>query len=336
MIIKILKTIRKIILVILIIIGSLYAFLWIWNFFVKPLPNEKIQYGVTFSKPYALQLELDWKKTYLAILDDLKVRNLRLSAYWPEIEPTPGRYNFRDLDFQINEAAKRDAKIILAVGRRLPRWPECHIPKWAQELPESEQQQKMIDLIKLIVKRYDKNNAVEYWQVENEPFLVKFGICPTTIPEFLDDEIALVKSLSNKPIIITDGGEFGDWVRSRKRGDIFGTTMYRIIWKESIGYFRYPLPPTYFKFKDFITRAISKNNKTVVIEMQAEAWGPKPIPYLTLEEQFQSMDFDSFKNNILYARRTGFDEIYLWGVEWWYWLREQGDNRFWLEAKSLF
>lgn len=336
MIFKILKIIRNIIFGVLILIGLLYASIWIWNFFVKPLPNEDIDYGVTFSKPYAFQLGLNWEKTYLAILDDLKVKKLRLSAYWPEIEPKSGKYTFSDLDWQINEAVKRDAKIILVVGRRLPRWPECHIPEWAEKLPESEQQKKILDLIKLIIERYDKEEAIEYWQIENEPFLTKFGVCPTTIPEFLDTEIALVRQLSSKPIIITDGGEFGDWVRARKRADVFGTTMYRIIWKDGIGYFRYPLPPTFFKVKDFITKKMSKNNKTIVIEMQAEAWGPKPIPYLTIEEQFESMDFEDFKNNILYARKAGFKDVYLWGVEWWHWLREQNNGRFWEEAKKLF
>jgi len=41
------------------------------------------------------ELGLDWKKTYLAILDDLKVKNLKLVAYWDLIEEEPGVYNFQ-------------------------------------------------------------------------------------------------------------------------------------------------------------------------------------------------------------------------------------------------
>src|SRR3989338_5721806 len=47
---------------------------------------EKIIWGVTFSKPYAQGLGLDWKETYLAILDELNVKNLRIPAYWNELE----------------------------------------------------------------------------------------------------------------------------------------------------------------------------------------------------------------------------------------------------------
>ena len=48
------------------------------------------------------------------------------------------------------------------------------------------------------------------------------------------------------------------------------------------------------------------------------------------------MNFARAQSTVEYASRTGFDEIYLWGVEWWYWLREkQGDGRFWRLGKGL-
>jgi len=43
------------------------------------------------------------------------------------------------------------------------------------------------------------------------------------------------------------------------------------------------------------------------------------------------------KNNITYSKRAGFPDIYLWGVEWWYWEKEvNGDPALWNEAKKLF
>jgi len=48
------------------------------------------------------------------------------------------------------------------------------------------------------------------------------------------------------------------------------------------------------------------------------------------------MDLDKFKGIIDYAQRTGFEEAYLWGVEWWYWKKEHGNNALWQEAKKLW
>ena len=48
------------------------------------------------------------------------------------------------------------------------------------------------------------------------------------------------------------------------------------------------------------------------------------------------MNFARTQTTIDFARRTGFSEIYLWGVEWWYWLKEeQRDVRFWDLGRGL-
>src|SRR3972149_2790253 len=94
---------------------------------------EHISYGVSFSQYYSEELGLSWKDTLASVLDELRVRKLRLSAYWPRVEPERKNFQFTDLDFQVNEAKARNVEIILAVGRRLPRWPECHIPDWVKD-----------------------------------------------------------------------------------------------------------------------------------------------------------------------------------------------------------
>src|SRR5574344_2870622 len=88
------------------------------------LKHRQGEFGATFSKEFCEDLKLDWKEAYIAMLDDLKVRNLRLPAYWDEIEKEEGAYDFTDLDYMVNQASSRGAKIILVVGRRQPRWPE--------------------------------------------------------------------------------------------------------------------------------------------------------------------------------------------------------------------
>ena len=73
------------------------------------------------------------------------------------------------------------------------------------------------------------------------------------------------------------------------------------------------------------------------VELQAEPWGPKLLYDISLEEQEKTMNAEQFKKNIEYAKKTGFDYHYLWGAEWWYWMKEkQGDPSIWNEAKMLF
>src|SRR3989344_8328551 len=99
---------------------------------VREIPKE-LTYGVSFSKFHSDELELDWRETMSAVLDDLRARNIRFSAHWPLVEPKDGRFNFSELDYQMNEARKREVSVILAVGRRLPGWPECHEPDWLSQ-----------------------------------------------------------------------------------------------------------------------------------------------------------------------------------------------------------
>lgn len=333
-----LKIIKWILIYIILFILLVYLSLWVWNIFVDELPQEEARFGVTFSSLYAQQLGLDWRETYIAILDDLQVKRIRIPAYWPNVEPEKGKFNFDDLDFQINEAAERDVDIILAVGQKLPRWPECHIPDWAKS--DDDYENVLMSYVEKTITRYSDVDAISHWQIENEPFLTGFGDCPPFDKELLDKEIALAKLLDSRPILITDSGELGDWVRARRRGDVFGTTMYRDVWFKRTIRFRYPLPPTWFEFKNIVSKVIAgpdSADDVIVIEMQAEAWGKDPIPFLTLEEQLKHMDFEAFKENIIYAKRAGFPDIYLWGVEWWYYLKTIQDiPEFWDHAKTLF
>jgi hypothetical protein len=296
-------------------------------------------FGVTFSVRRAEEFGLDWQRAYVDILDDLGVKKLRLPAYWDTIHQTPDQFSFFELDWQIAEAERRDAEVILVVGQRLPRWPECHIPEWAVELSSEEREQKLLEAISEIVNRYKGSPIVKYWQVENEPFLPGFGDCPDFKSEFLDKEIALVRSLDNRPIVVTDSGELSVWVLAARRADVFGTTMYRKIWSDRLpgdGYLTYYLPPSFFHLKANLIKYFAGAEDIIVTELQAEPWGPKATYEMPIAERDQSLSIEQFKNNVTYARNVGFREAYLWGVEWWIWERESGRPEFWEYARTLF
>jgi hypothetical protein len=304
----------------------------------KPQP-ETIKYGMSFNTLYARELGLDWKVTYDAILHELGVRKLRLAAHWPMVEPQPGEYNFAELDYQIAEAEKVGAEVILAVGRRLPRWPECHIPDWSRSLSWDEQTEYLRSYITVIVERYRTSPAVKIWQVENEPFLAMFAFehCGPLDEEFLHTEIALVRSLDeSRPIMVTDSGNLGTWYGAYRAGDIFGTSVYVHFWNPELGQFRTFLPPWFYRVKERVMELRYGDKPTVLIELSAEPWLVAPVTTVPLEVQFTRMNVEKLMDIIEYARATRYETQYLWGAEWWYWLHMQNESSMWEFGKELF
>lgn len=298
--------------------------------------NADAKLGITFSQRYAADIHLDWKEAFLATLDDLGARKIRLPVYWDLVEKREGEYDFSDMDWQLEEAGKRNAEVILVVGQKVPRWPECAIPEWAKQ-DDEKRKSRLLKFVAATVKRYQNNPEVKYWQVENEPFL-RFGICPKPDADLLDREIALVRLLDpSRKIIVTDSGELSLWYQAAKRADIFGTTLYRTIWKDGLGFFDYPIGPRFFHFKYWMNKALAKQNNAIVIELQAEPWISGWTTAQPLEDQFRSMNAEKLKENVEFAQKVGFPEIYLWGAEWWYWLKTEMDHpELWEMAKGLF
>ncbi|MEX0651840.1 MAG: cellulase family glycosylhydrolase [Candidatus Paceibacterota bacterium] len=305
---------------------------------IKEAP-QKITYGVSFNTLYAEELHLDWKETYIAILDELGVRQLRLSAHWPMVEPERDALNFSELDFQIAEAEKRGADIILGVGRRLPRWPECHIPTWAGSLTWDEQKVEIREMITEVVNRYKSSEVVTYWQVENEPFLGVFAQeeCGVLDKDFLKEEIDLVRELDpTRAILVTDSGNLGLWAGAYTSGDVFGTSVYVYFWNPEIGPFKSILPPAYYRIKDNVMGLLFGRKESLLIELSAEPWLLQPVVDTPIEVQLERMNIEKFEEIITFAQETRFNTQYLWGAEWWYWLKERGDDSFWLRAQELY
>jgi len=325
---------------IVIIMGALVlASFFILSFDYSPV--DKLTYGVSFSRFHSDELGLDWKETYLAILNDLEVRNFRFSAHWPLVEPEAGRYNFKELDFQMEEAKKAGASVILAVGRRLPGWPECHEPEWVSNLTEDKKRENILKYIETVVNRYKDYENIKFWQVENESFLTFFSkhACGDLSIDFLDKEIGLVKDLDpSRPIIITDSGEFGTWYKAYQRGDVFGTSIYLYVWwRNFIGPLRYPITPAFFRIKHNLIRMIYGDKPSIVIELSGEPWLLEPIVNTPIDTQLSRMGIDKFNEMISFSSQTGFDTFYLWGAEWWYWMKEKQDHpEFWERAKEIF
>lgn len=299
---------------------------------------EQITYGASFSKLHAEELGLNWADAYRAMLNDLQVKHLRLTAHWPMIEPNRGEYNFDEIDYQMTEARKAGADVILAVGLRTPNWPECHHPAWSLNMNKEEKEKALLEYIELVVNKYKNAPNLKYWQVENEAFL-KFATqyCDKADEELLKREIDLVKSLDpNHPILMTDSGEFGKWYKPWQHGDVFGTSQYLYVWYNPFGAVRYPIGPWFFKLKRNVMEFLYGEKKALLIELGAEPWLDKPIKDASDEEQFARMSIAKFKEVVAFGTRTSFDEQYLWGVEWWYYQKQKGNSEFWDYAKEIF
>lgn len=330
------KKILKFIFKTLLVLFSLACVLLI--FFNIPVgkENSEAKLGVTFSMRYANDIGIDWRAAYLATMDDLGAKKIRIPIYWDLVEPREGEYDFSDLDWQMSEAQKRQAEIILVVGQKVPRWPECFIPEYLKN-DDAKRKDELIKFIDVAVARYRNNSAVKFWQVENEPFL-KFGECPSLDIDLLDREIATVRAADpTRKIIVTDSGELSLWMQAEKRADVFGTTMYRTIYSAKYGFYTYPIGPRFFQFKYWMNRLLIGQKNAIVIELQAEPWIAGWTTNQPLEKQFVSMNAERLKENVSFAKEVGFPEIYLWGVEWWYWLKVgQNHPEVWDTAKTMF
>lgn len=309
--------------------------------------DKKISYGVNFSNKYAQELNLDWKKTFDTIVAEIPTRKYRLVVYWDEVQKNPNSYDYSNIKYQLEKLDKYpDSEVILNIGRKVIRYPECHEPKWWQEIREDKDRKiALMKYVEQTVKELKNYKSIKYWQVENEA-LFPFGQCTslTDLPDLLRDEANLVRKLDpTRKIIIQDSGEGGFWIPSALTGDYLGVSMYRKVWFDFFGILsanysfpiKYPLGPVFYRMKAFILGI--NPDKIKITEVQAEPWGPVRNYLLRDDEVNLTMSQQDFNSVFEYTKSSGFDEFYLWGVEWWYHMKELHKNNFyWDTAISKF
>ncbi len=321
-------------------LSALLLFAWTQ----KSQAIDQIAWGVDFSESQAVYLGLDPRETYSAIIHDLGAKNIKIHINWDTIETAEGTYDFSTLDTEVKEAERNHVKLILVVGMKTGRWPECHLPQWFTQLPEDKRQDELLSYVSTLVQRYRSSRAVQYWQVENEP-TVRFGICPSWYyahgTTLLEDEVSKVRSDDpSRKIIISDSGELSTWTGVAPTADIVGITMYRSSWngaQKTFGINPYAfLTPSYYSTKAAYIR-MHYGKPVISIELQAEPWASKPLREASIAEQEKSMNPKLFEENIAFAKAAGLRSYYFWGAEWWYSMKtDHGKPEIWNEAKQLF
>lgn len=298
-------------------------------------PAKNITYGTTFTKQRAEEFGVDWQANYNALLDDMQLKRFRLTSYWSAHEQIRGELVFGDLDWMMDEAQARGAKVSLSIGLRQPRWPECHQPDWALKLKGNEWKQALYAYIEVVVNRYKNHPALESWQLENEAVNDWFGRCEAPDRERLDEEFALVKKLDGgHPVIMSLSDQHGIPLNGPVP-DAYGFSIYRIVYNTFGPHFYtyYPTPIWYHRLRAAIITTI--HHKPIMIhELQMEPWGPRDTKELSIEEQNRSMSADQVPKSFWFAERIGLSEIDLWGSEWWYWRKTVlNDSSIWDAVK---
>lgn len=322
----------------LLCLGAMYG---IARWYIASQDHKPLVVGTSFIPAYAQSLGLDPEETMDALIKDVGVRHFRLVSYWDQLEPQPGKYDFSLLDWQFNKAEASGSKVTLALGLRQPRWPECHMPAWAENQPVKEWQPQLEQFIGAVVNRYKNSPALESYQLENEFFLKGFGHCSNFDRSRLVSEAALVKRLDpdHKLIISRSNNALGTPV-GQPRPDEFGISIYKRVWDATLThrYLEYPFPAWYYAFVAGFQKIVTGKDM-IVHELQAEAWPPngKFMTEVSLEEQNKSFNAERFESRIEFGKATGMREIYLWGSEYWYYrVVHEHDNSLWNVAKEIF
>lgn len=329
----------------LLCMGVMYG---VAQYYIAKHANEPINIGATFSSNYARSFGLDPQQTLDAVIKDLDINRLRLVSYWSNGEPTRGNYNFSELDWQFKMAEENNVQVSLALGLRQPRWPECHMPKWAAEQPKEVWAEELKTYMGKVIDRYKESPVLVSYQLENEYFLSAFGECPDHSRERLIDEFNFVKSKdSSKPLIVTrSNNAVPSWPVGEPRSDINGASIYKRVWDKTVTnrYFEYPVPAWFYAFLAGGAE-ITTGRNTFIHELQAEAWLPdnkgfsrsdyKMNEVGSIPEQNKSLNVGRLEQRFDYAVATGMKTMDLWGVEWWYWRKEIArDPSLWNIAKE--
>jgi len=304
--------------------------------------NKPVALGVSFIPAYARYLGLDPQVTMDALLNDVHVKNFRLTSYWDIGEPSKGHYDFSELDWEFAKADKAHAHIILTIGLRQPRWPECHPPSWVDtSQPWQQWYPALKNYMAAVINRYKDNPALASYQLENEYFLKGFGHCQDMSRQRLVDEFNLVRSLDpHHQIIIGRSNNALGWPVGAPTPDEFSISIYRRVWDANAThrYLEYPFPAWYYAMVAG-WQQMWTGKDMIIGELQAEPWIPpgKSILTTSLAEQSKSFNAARLKDTIQFAKGTGMKGIYLWGAEYWYYrLTVLHDPSVWNTAKQEF
>jgi len=321
-------------------------------------PETTPIYGVNFSCKRAEYLGQDCARVFAEVLDGLGVRHLRVSVYWSDVEQELGVYTFTAIDQLLDAAAVRGARVTVSLGMKAQRFPEYWFPTWlrlqAKIAPGASPEEypivpeALLPYLAAAARHLGAHPAVEAIQVENEPF-VSFHTYVNgweIRPEFLLREIETVRAADpgHHPIVVSHASwlrrdDTWEWILDR--ADVLAQSVYT---KRQRGpwpwlyIFPYRIGPLTPDLPVQARAARAQGKELWIGELQAEPFERADVDLRRIPTAAAaSFSLRGFDQNVRFARRSGATRAYLWGVEWWAYLRDvRGEPALWEAARKLF
>lgn len=287
--------------------------------------------GTTFSHRHLRHFRID-ASFALKELFSLHFDIVRLGCYWDDLEPEEGRYDFSEMEMLLSRCEKVGQKVVLTVGMKAPRWPEYYFPKWLPEKTPAGARESVLRFMGEAVNRLKRFRNITSWQVENEP-LDPSGAKKMTIPEsILEEEVALVRSLDDRTIILS--AMVQPFVHRRRLRTVISLS-------DAVGIDLYYKVPLFHRFysgpigaDERVVSLLKKEQKPFwIMELQAEPWEKKGS--VAFSDNPPSLNPDLLRKNVARAKQLQSQAVLLWGFEYWLYKKLHGDPRFWEAASSL-
>lgn len=345
----------------------LLLIIFIANAFVNPIPhrtavsNFRPAYGVSYNFEQAVWLGLDGKKSFIDLISTYKFDWIRLPFFWDQMVDENGKLKIENLKFAVEEAGKRNIKIVIALGAKTPYFPEYHWPEGIrQKIKFGETIDikhpvagDILEIDKRVVQELSSYKNISHWQIENEPLLANINNWKID-KSLIEAEVKVVRENDpyRRPIILNHIGpavfdrRWKSLIEILRPGDVLGVNAYfktqgvqlfsfKFLGREvNIGWPKWlvwPVQSWLFLSPDFggVKKEVeARGIEFWVLEVQAE-------PYVrTLG--------DAQKNNFFYnpldigrvdnfLRSYGVKSVGFWEADFWLYKAYNGDNS-WLEA----
>jgi hypothetical protein len=262
------------------------------------------------------------------------------------------------VDALLDVALEYGARVTVSVGMRAQRYPEFWFPTWLREsaalprggYPEDNElvRAALMPYLSATAAHIGGHPAVEAIQVENEPFVPSYayGTRWRIRPAFLAEEIDVVRRADSgrHPLVVSHASWLrrdGAWRWIVDHADVVAQSVYT---KRQRGpwtwlyLFPYRLGPLTPDLPAQAAAAAREGKQLWIGELQAEPYEAPSVDVRRLTTaEAESFSEGWLRANAQLAARSGATRVYVWGVEWWAYLRERrGEPGLWEAGRTLF